>query len=138
MKDPKDLKFFEDKEHETKYEPKRNMHTELKYFELLNWTPKEVPGQENFIILAMAKNSDETYVAIRDIITKKEYIEKVLLSTSGEEIKVAPMAIHDDLEWNSAMEFFIKMGVLQTRNSKWRWSTRKDLNPGTKYQPLIK
>ena len=137
MKDPKDLKFFEDKKHETKYEPKRNLHTELKYFELLNWTPREVPGQENFIILAMAKNSDETYVAIRDTDTKKEYIEKVVLTPSGEDIKVAPVGINDDMEWKSAMEFFVKMGIIQSRASKWRWNTRKDLEPGDKYKPLV-
>ena len=101
------------------------MHTELRYFELLPWQIREAPGQPHLLLLAIARNSGDHYIAMRDTLAKKEYVEKVILTTAGEDIKVDPVQITDDLEWESAMEFFVKMGVLQTKQSKWQKSWRK-------------
>lgn len=118
------IKYFADnlKAGQVRYDPKRNMNTELKYFELLPWQPRSYPGMNNVLLLAVAKNSDEHYIAIRDTLTKKEYIEKVLLTVSGDDIKMDPIQINDYTEWISAMEFFVKMGIIQNKNSRWRWS----------------
>lgn len=105
-----------------RYEPKRNPNTDLKYFLLIPWTPQSAPYNDDLILLAVAKNSDEFYVAIRDTKTKKEYVEKVLLAVSGDTIRANPVTIDDDYEWQTAFEFFAKMGIIQNRQSKWRWS----------------
>ena len=122
-----EIKYFVNslKKGQTKYEPKRNLNTELKYFELLPWQIREAPGQPHLLLLAVARNSGDHYVAMRDTLAKKEYVEKVILTTAGEDIKVDPIQISDDLEWNSAMEFFVKMGVIQNTQSKWQKAWRK-------------
>lgn len=120
-------KYFLDmiKNGQTKYEPKRNLNTELKYFELLPWQPREAPGLPHLLLLAIARNSGDNYIAIRDTLARKEYVEKVILSVAGDDIKVDPIQINDDIEWQSAMEFFIKMGVIQNKQSKWQKAWRK-------------
>ena len=120
-------KFFEDSagknKNPTRYEPKRNMHTELRHFVLQPWRPDLVPGSQSIWIVGVADNAGDTYIALRDTATKKEYVEKAILSVSGDYLKVSPIKIEDDLEWNSAFEFFAKMGIIQTKASSWRWNS---------------
>lgn len=114
------FKWFEDmvKPGQTRYEPKRNRNTDLVHFVLIPWTVEEPkPG---LFLLAVARCSDEHYVAIRDTFTKLEYVEKIRLSVTGERISADTVLITDESEWLAAMEFFQKMGIIQNRSANWR------------------
>jgi len=119
------MKWFEDmvQANQVRYEPKRNLNTDLKYFELIPWTIQE--PQPGLFLLAVARNSDDHYVAIRDTMTKLEYVEKVRMSVTGENITADSIKIDDDQEWMAAMEFFQKMGILQNRKSVWRMAKER-------------
>jgi uncharacterized protein YacL (UPF0231 family) len=119
------FKWFEDmvQPNQIRYEPKRNLNTDLKYFELIPWTIEEpISG---VFLLAVAKCSGEYYVAIRDTRTKLEFVEKILLSVSGEMINANTIQIDDHAEWEAAMEFFQKMGIIQNKKSVWRMAKER-------------